>query len=84
LAAAGHGFHRHQDAGHGRERRGDLAAPVALKAVDDDWPLVGAALLTDGRKRRRRRRPGQAWLAEGAASGWRGATGDPITIGGQP
>ncbi|MEZ5742394.1 MAG: hypothetical protein R3D89_01355 [Sphingomonadaceae bacterium] len=31
-------------------RKGELTAPIALKAVDDKWPIYGKLLLADGRE----------------------------------
>ena len=47
-------------------RAGELAAPVELKAVEPNWPLVGRLALKDGRLLGAPA-PGTAWLAEGAA-----------------
>lgn len=62
---------------------GDLTAPVQLKAVDGNWPLVGRLTLTDGR-RVGAPPPGQAWLAEGAAERLGVAPGARISIAGRP
>lgn len=61
---------------------GDGIAPVELKAVDANWPLVGRLRLKDGRMAGA---PGEneVWLAEGAAErlglsrapAWRSAAG---------
>lgn len=61
----------------------DLAAPVALKAVDQRWPLAGTLRLKDGR-RVRAPPPGTAWLAEGALERLDAKPGDTIAIGGVP
>jgi putative ABC transport system permease protein len=58
-------------------------APVALKAVDARWPLVGRLELKDGRKVGAPP-PGGVWLAEGAAERLGVAPGATIVIGGQP
>ncbi|MDE2620959.1 MAG: ABC transporter permease, partial [Sphingomonadales bacterium] len=62
---------------------GDLTAPVQLKAVDRNWPLVGRLTLTDGR-RVGAPAPGQAWLAEGAAERLGVSPGARISIAGRP
>ncbi len=59
---------------------GEADAPVALKAVDDKWPLVGALTLKDGR-RVRAPPPGGVWLAEGAAERLGVTPGAAIRIG---
>ncbi|MCB2073211.1 MAG: FtsX-like permease family protein [Novosphingobium sp.] len=61
---------------------GDLTAPVALKAVDDSWPLVGKLRLLDGRLVGAPP-AGSAWLAEGAAERLGVAPGEQVQIGGQ-
>ena len=61
---------------------GDLAAPVALKAVDLNWPLVGHLRLKDGRVVGAPL-PGTVWLAEGAAERLGVAPGGTVAIGGQ-
>ncbi|MCB2078221.1 MAG: FtsX-like permease family protein [Novosphingobium sp.] len=61
---------------------GDLSAPVALKAVDNTWPLVGSLPLKDGRQVRAPP-AGTVWLAEGAAERLSVKMGDSIDIGGQ-
>jgi putative ABC transport system permease protein len=61
---------------------GDLAAPVALKAVDERWPLIGRLLLKD-RRAVGAPPPGTVWLAEGAAERLGVSPGDSIAIGGQ-
>ncbi len=60
---------------------GDLAAPVALKAVDDKWPLVGVLKLKDGRKVHAPP-PGTVWLQEGAAGRLGVTKGGTINISG--
>jgi putative ABC transport system permease protein len=62
---------------------GDLSAPVALKAVDANWPLAGRVLLKDGRSVRAPA-AGTAWLAPGAAERLDVGIGDTIRIGGAP
>ena len=61
---------------------GDLSAPVQLKAVDGNWPLVGRLRLADGRMVGAPP-PGQAWLAEGAAERLGLRPGQSFTIAGQ-
>ncbi|MCB2064550.1 MAG: FtsX-like permease family protein [Novosphingobium sp.] len=61
---------------------GELTAPVALKAVDEAWPMVGELALQDGRKAGAP--PLQSiYLSEGTAERLEVATGDKVTIGGQ-
>jgi putative ABC transport system permease protein len=67
---------------------GELAAPVALKAVDDKWPLVGKLTLKDGREVGAPP-AGTVWLAEGAAErlnvkqgGTIGISGAQLIVGG--
>ncbi|MCB2061815.1 MAG: ABC transporter permease, partial [Novosphingobium sp.] len=62
---------------------GDLSAPVALKAVDANWPLVGNLLLKDGR-RVRGPPEGTVWLSEGTAERLGVMPGDTVGIGGAP
>ena len=45
---------------------GELTAPIELKAVDPQWPLVGRLTLADGRSVGAPP-PGSVWLAQGAA-----------------
>jgi len=61
----------------------DLSAPVALKAVDGNWPLVGRLRLKDGREVGAPPEGG-VWLAEGAAERLQVKPGGRIAIGGQP
>jgi len=56
------------------------SAPVALKAVAANWPLVGRLRLQDGRKAGAPP-PGGAWLAQGAAERLQVKPGDSIAIG---
>lgn len=56
------------------------AVPIELKAVDDNWPLVGEFRLKDGRTARAPP-PGTAWLSEGAAERLGIAPGQSVTIG---
>ena len=58
----------------------DSSAPIALKAVDAHWPLVGALTLKDGR-RTGAPPPGGVWLAEGAAERLGAEVGTAIRIG---
>ena len=60
---------------------GDSTAPVALKAVDANYPLVGKLRLKDGRTVGAPP-PGAVWLAEGAAERLGVAGGDTVEIGG--
>ena len=62
--------------------KGDLTAPVALKAVASDWPLYGRLELTDGR-RVGAPSEGTAWIAQGTAARLGIAKGDTLKIGGQ-
>ncbi len=62
---------------------GDNAAPVALKAVDASYPLVGQLRLKDGRTVGAPP-PGSVWLAEGAAERLGVTPGGTVSIGGQP
>lgn len=62
---------------------GELAAPIELKAVDANWPLVGKLRLADGRELGAPQ-PGTAWIAQGAADRLGLAKGSPVTVGGQP
>lgn len=62
---------------------GDVAVPVALKAVDDGWPLVGRLTLKDGRQVGAPPQ-GTVWLAEGAAERLGIAPGGRVVIGGEP
>jgi putative ABC transport system permease protein len=56
------------------------AVPIELKAVDDNWPLVGGFTLKDGRTARAPP-SGSAWLSEGAAERLGVAPGQLVTIG---
>jgi putative ABC transport system permease protein len=60
---------------------GDATAPVALKAVDDKWPMVGRLLLKDGR---RAGAPGEGviYLSEGTAQRLEVRPGARVTVGG--
>ena len=63
-------------------RKGDLAAPIGLKAVDDSYPLYGELTLKDGRKVGA---PvaGEAYLDRGAADRLGVAVGETILVGTQ-
>ncbi|MHA6316805.1 ABC transporter permease [Altererythrobacter sp. CAU 1778] len=63
-------------------RAGEQAAPIGLKAVDGNWPLVGSFTLTDGRTTGA---PpvGSAWLAQGVADRLGIAEGARFSIGTQ-
>lgn len=63
-------------------QRGDLTAPIALKAVDAKWPLYGKLLLQDGRKVGAPP-AGTIWLSEGTAARLGTARGDRISVGGE-
>ena len=63
-------------------RAGDLAAPVELKAIDPNWPLVGTLTLKDNRTVGAPP-AGTAWLAEGAAERLGLRTGQSFAIGSQ-
>jgi putative ABC transport system permease protein len=63
--------------------RGDQSAPVALKAVDQRWPLYGRLALADGRHVAAPP-PGTAWIAKGTAARLGVRTGNFIDIGGVP
>ena len=62
---------------------GEFIAPVELKAVDPQWPMVGRLLLADGRDVGAPA-PGTAWVAEGAAERLDVRPGGTISVGGQP
>jgi putative ABC transport system permease protein len=64
-------------------QKGDLTAPVALKAVDRDWPLYGKLKLKDGRKVGAPNE-GTAWIAEGTAERLGLKIGDSFRLGGVP
>ena len=59
---------------------GDNAAPVELKAVEDNWPLYGALTLADGSSAAAPP-AGSAWIAANVADRLGVAAGDSITIG---
>jgi len=58
------------------------SAPVALKAVDSRWPMVGRLTLTDGRAVGMPP-PGQVWLASGTAERLNLRAGDSVDVSGQ-
>jgi putative ABC transport system permease protein len=62
---------------------GEAMAPVELKAVAPNWPMVGRLRLTDGREVGAPP-PGTAWIASGAAERLGVGAGDPLAIGGRP
>lgn len=59
---------------------GDLAAPVELKSVDGNWPMVGRLTLRGGALVGAPQ-SGQAWLGEGAAERLDLKVGDSVRIG---
>ncbi len=61
---------------------GDASAPIALKAVDQNWPMVGKLLLKDGREVGAPE-PGTIWLSEGTAERLALRQGDRVSVGGQ-
>lgn len=63
--------------------KGDLTAPVALKAVDGRWPLYGRLSLTDGRKVGAPP-SGTVWIAKGTAARLGLDVGDRFVLGGEP
>ncbi len=62
-------------------RKGDLTAPVALKAVDANWPLYGKLELKDGRNLGAPP-AGVVWLSEGTAARLGVRPGDTVSLGG--
>jgi putative ABC transport system permease protein len=62
---------------------GDSIAPIELKAVDPQWPMVGRLRLADGREVGAPAK-GSAWIAEGAAERLDVKPGGTIMVGGQP
>jgi len=62
---------------------GEATAPVALKAVDDKWPMVGALTLKGGRNAGA---PGsdEIYLSEGTAERLGVRPGKTVTVGGLP
>jgi putative ABC transport system permease protein len=63
-------------------QKGELTAPVALKAIDSNWPLYGRLELKDGRKVGAPPE-GTAWIAEGTAERLGLERGDTFRIGGE-
>ena len=61
-------------------RVGETSAPVALKAVDERWPLYGKLELTDGRQVGAPPE-GQVWIAKASAARLGIAPGDKVAIG---
>lgn len=61
---------------------GDASAPIALKAVDENWPMVGKLLLKDGREVGPPEL-GTIWLSEGTTERLALHKGDRVSIGGQ-
>jgi putative ABC transport system permease protein len=61
---------------------GEDSAPIALKAVDDNWPLVSKLVLKDGREVGAPE-PGTLWLSEGTAERLALGVGDSVSIGGE-
>ncbi len=61
---------------------GDSVAPIELKAVDAQWPMVGRLRLADGREVGAPA-PGTAWIAKGAAERLDVKPGGTIAVGGQ-
>lgn len=59
---------------------GDAAAPIELKAIDDNWPLYGVLTLVDGREAGAPS-PGEAWLAQGALDRLGINVGDTFRVG---
>ena len=63
-------------------RAGELTAPLELKAVEPNWPLIGALTLKDGRTVGAPP-PGVAWQAEGAVERLGLKPGDSFKVGTQ-
>ena len=61
-------------------RRGELTAPIALKAVDERWPIYGKLTLADGRQTGAPP-AGQIYISPGTAERLEAARGDTIEIG---
>jgi len=59
---------------------GDNSAPIALKSVDDAWPLVGKLVLKDGRAVGAPDK-GKVWLSEGTAERLALKPGDALSVG---
>lgn len=64
-------------------RKGELTAPIALKAVDAAWPLYGRLALADGRQVGAPP-AGTVWIAAGTAARLGLKVGDTFAIGDQP
>ncbi|MBV1918977.1 MAG: FtsX-like permease family protein [Sphingomonadaceae bacterium] len=61
--------------------KGELSAPIALKSVDSNWPLIGTLELADGRKVGAPP-SGVVYLSQGTAERLDLSKGASITIGG--
>jgi putative ABC transport system permease protein len=61
-------------------RKGDAAAPIGLKAVDDAYPLYGDLTLKDGRSVGAPE-AGEAWFDQGAVDRLGVSIGETVTIG---
>ncbi len=61
---------------------GEAVAPVELKAVDANWPMVGRLALKDGRQAGAPASD-EVWLAEGTAERLSVKSGDRISVAGQ-
>lgn len=62
---------------------GEAIAPIALKAVDQAWPMVGRLTLKDGRAVGAPP-PGVIYLSEGTAERLELGPGASVTVGGTP
>ncbi|MDG2005226.1 MAG: ABC transporter permease [Novosphingobium sp.] len=60
---------------------GEASAPIALKAVDANWPLIGKLQLADGREVGAPPE-GAIWLSEGTAERLALRSGDSVSVGG--
>lgn len=58
----------------------DGAAPIELKAIDQNWPLYGVLTLADGREAGAPS-PGEAWVAQGALDRLGIGVGDIFRVG---
>ena len=58
----------------------DAAAPIELKAIDENWPLYGVLTLADGREAGAPS-AGEAWLAQGALDRLDIGVGDSFKVG---
>ncbi len=63
--------------------KGERTAPVALKAVDNHWPLYGRLALVDGRQVGAPPE-GTAWIARGTAARLGLRVGERFRLGGEP